>query len=188
MTVTQDLNQHPRVSALLDCFREADVVMRELPLYNAEVAIEAIDFRAFGEDALIGVVLTPWFMNLVLLPVAPEPMRMAEIGRPVEVALPVGKRTFVIGGNDVVGLYRAHSLHSPVLTFTLPGQAQAEARRQLALLMTPPAQERAANQNGSAGIDRRRLLFGRGGPAPSGRPPSLPARGSMPLQGCARPA
>ena len=177
MTVTQDLNQHPRVSALLDCFREADVVMRELPLYNAEVAIEAIDFRAFGEDALIGVVLTPWFMNLVLLPVAPEPMRMAEIGRPVEVALPVGKRTFVIGGNDVVGLYRAHSLHSPVLTFTLPGQAQAEARRQLALLMTPPAQERAANQNGSAGIDRRRLLFGRGGPAPSGRPPSLPARG-----------
>ena len=148
MTVTQDLNQHPRVSALLDCFREADVVMRELRLYNAEVAIEAIDFRAFGEDALIGVVLTPWFMNLVLLPVAPEPMRMAEIGRPVEVALPVGKRTFVIGGNDVVGLYRAHSLHSPVLTFTLPGQAQAEARRQLALLMTPPAQERAANQNG----------------------------------------
>ena len=162
MTVTQDLNQHPRVSALLDCFREADVVMRELPLYNAEVAIEAIDFRAFGEDALIGVVLTPWFMNLVLLPVAPEPMRMSEIGRPVEVALPVGKRTFVIGGNDVVGLYRANSLHSPVLTFTLPGQAQAEARRQLALLMTPPAQERAANQNGSAGIDRRRLLFGRG--------------------------
>jgi [NiFe] hydrogenase assembly HybE family chaperone len=206
MTVTQDLNQHPRVSALLDCFREADVVMRELPLYNAEVAIEAIDFRAFGEDALIGVVLTPWFMNLVLLPVAPEPMRMAEIGRPVEVALPVGKRTFVIGGNDVVGLYRAHSLHSPVLTFTLPGQAQAEARRQLALLMTPPAQERAANQNGSAGVDRRRLLFGRGaqrhqadtdGTAHSARPPRraasrptavIASTWSMPLQGCARPA
>ena len=178
MTVTQDLNQHPRVSALLDCFREADVVMRELPLYNAEVAIEAIDFRAFGEDALIGVVLTPWFMNLVLLPVAPEPMRMAEIGRPVEVALPVGKRTFVIGGNDVVGLYRAHSLHSPVLTFTLPGQAQAEARRQLALLMTPPAQERAANQNGSAGVDRRRLLFGRGvDPCPARTEASRPAAG-----------
>ena len=188
MTVTQDLNQHPRVPALIDCFREVDVVMRELPIYNDKIAIEAIDFRAFGEDELLGVVLTPWFMNLMLLPIEPEPMDMAEIGRPVEVALPAGKRTFVIGGDEVVGLYKAHSLHSPVLNFTLPGQAHAEARRMLALLMTPPAQERAANQNGSAGIDRRRLLFGRGGPAPSGRPPSLPARGSMPLQGCARPA
>ena len=59
----------------------------------------------------------------------------------VEVELAVGKRTFVIGGNDAIGLYRAHSLHSPVLTFTLPGQAQAEARRQLGVLLTPPAPE-----------------------------------------------
>ncbi len=164
MTATEDLNRHPRVLALLDCFRETDAVMRDLPIYNAKVAIEAIGFQPFGESALIGVVLTPWFMNLVLLPLAPEPMRMGDIGRPVEVPLPVGKRTFVIGGNDVIGLYRAHSLHSPVLTFTLPGQAQAEARRQVALLTKPPAQERAANQNGSGAgaVDRRRLLFGRG--------------------------
>jgi hypothetical protein len=100
-------------------------------------------------------------MNLILLPVVPEPMRMAMIGRPVEVELAVGKRTFVIGGNDVIGLYRAHSLHSPVLTFTLPGQAQAEARRQLGLLLTPPTPEPAMRQNGSGAVDRRALLFGR---------------------------
>ena len=163
MIAAEDFNRHPRVLALLDCFRETDAVMRDLPIYNDKIAIEAIGFQPFGDGALIGVVLTPWFMNLVLLPVAPEPMRMADIGRPVEVQLPVGKRTFVIGGNDVIGLYRAHSLHSPVLTFTLPGQAQAEARRQLALLMTAPVQERAANQNGTGAgaVDRRRLLFGR---------------------------
>ena len=161
MTATEDLNRHPRVLALLDCFRETDAVMRELPIYNDKVAIEALGFQAFGENALLGVVLTPWFMNLILLPVVPEPMRMAEIGRPVEVELAVGKRTFVIGGNDVIGLYRAHSLHSPVLTFTLPGQAQAEARRQLGVLLTPPAPEPAVQQNGSGGVDRRALLFGR---------------------------
>jgi [NiFe] hydrogenase assembly HybE family chaperone len=149
------------VLALLDCFRETDAVMRDLPIYNDKVAIEALGFQRFGDDALLGVVLTPWFMNLIMLPIAPEPMRMAEIGRPVEVEIPVGKRTFVIGGNDVIGLYRAHSLHSPVLTFTLPGQAQAEARRQLALLMTAPVQERAANRSGAGALDRRRLLFGR---------------------------
>ena len=157
-----DHNQHPRVAALLDCFRQVDAGMRDLPIYNDKIAIEAIGFRSFGETALIGVVLTPWFMNLVLLPLAPEPMRMAEIGRPVEVELPAGKRTFVIGGNEVVGLYRAHSLHSPVLTFTLPGQAQAEARRQLGLLMTAPARDETAKQNGAAAVDRRALLFGRG--------------------------
>jgi [NiFe] hydrogenase assembly HybE family chaperone len=158
---TEDLNRHPRVLALLDCFRETDAVMRDLPIYNDKVAIEALGFQRFGDDALLGVVLTPWFMNLIMLPIAPEPMRMAEIGRAVEVEIPVGKRTFVIGGNDVIGLYRAHSLHSPVLTFTLPGQAQAEARRQLALLMTAPVQERAANRSGAGALDRRRLLFGR---------------------------
>jgi [NiFe] hydrogenase assembly HybE family chaperone len=158
---TEDLNRHPRVLALLDCFRETDAVMRDLPIYNDKVAIEAIGFQRFGDDALLGVVLTPWFMNLILLPVVPEPMRMAEIGRPVEVEIPVGKRTFVIGGNDVIGLYRAHSLHSPVLTFTLPGQAQAEARRQIGVLLTPPAPEPAGKQNGSAAVDRRVLLFGR---------------------------
>jgi [NiFe] hydrogenase assembly HybE family chaperone len=162
VTTPEDFNQHPRVLALLDCCREVDAVMRDLPIYNDKVAIEVIGFRPFGDDALLGVVLTPWFMNLVLLPIAPEPMRMAEIGRPVEVELPAGKRTFVIGGNEIVGLYRAHSLHSPVLTFTLPGQAQAEARRQLGLLMTSPKREDAASRNGTAAVDRRALLFGRG--------------------------
>ncbi len=161
MTTAEDANRHPRVLALLDCFREVDAGMRELPIYNGKIAIAAIGFRGFGSEALLGVVLTPWFMNLVLLPIALEPMRMADIGRPVEVELPVGKRTFVIGGNGVIGLYRAHSLHSPVLTFTLPGQAEAEARRQLALLLTLPTPEPEGRRNGSGAVDRRRLLFGR---------------------------
>ncbi len=161
MTTAEDFDQHPRVLALLDCFRQVDATMRDLPVYNGKIAIEAIGFRPFGESALIGVMLTPWFMNLVLLPVVPEPMRMAEIGRPVEIELPGAKRIFMISGNEIVGLYRSHSLHSPVLTFTLPGQAQAEARRQLALLLTEPAHADTATQGGAAGVDRRRLLFGR---------------------------
>jgi [NiFe] hydrogenase assembly HybE family chaperone len=161
VTAGEDLNRHPRVLALLDCFREVDAIMRDLPIYNGKIAIEAIGFQPFGDTALLGVVLTPWFMNLVLLPVAPEPMSTTEIGRPVEVQLPARKCTFVVGGNNIIGLYRAHSLHSPVLTFTLPGQAQAEARRQLAMLMAPPTREAAASGNGSAAVDRRALLFGR---------------------------
>ena len=107
--------------------------------------------------------LTPWFMNMIKLPIEPVPMDMAAIGRTVSVELPAGKRAFVVGGDATIGLYEAHSLHSPVLNFTLPGQAQAEARRMLALLMTPPdvtAETAAANSSGASRLDRRALLFG----------------------------
>ena len=135
--------------ALIEQFRRVDAGMRDLPIYNDKVAIEAIGFRPFGDDALLGVVLTPWFMNLIMLPIEPVPMDMAEIGKTVPVELPAGQRTFVVGGDETVGLYKAHSLHSPVLNFTLPGQARAEAQRMLALLMTP-----ATGTDGSRGNKR----------------------------------
>lgn len=111
----------------------------------------------------MGLVLTPWFMNMVKLPIEPVPMDMAAIGRTVSVELPASRRAFVVGGDAAIGLYQAHSLHSPVLKFALPGQAQAEARRMLALLMTEPdvaAETAAANSSGANRLDRRALLFG----------------------------
>ncbi len=138
--------------------------MRDLPIYNEKLTVEAIGFRRFGDDALLGVVVTPWFMNLTILPIERVPMNMAEIGKTISVELPAGRRAFVVGGDEGNGLYKGHSLHSPVLNFTLPGQAQAEARRMRALLMTPPdvaAGTRARNSSNARGLDRRALLFGR---------------------------
>jgi [NiFe] hydrogenase assembly HybE family chaperone len=164
-----DFGEHPRVLALIERFRCIDAAMRALPLYNAKVAIEAIGFRPFGDDTLLGVVLTPWFMNVMTLPVEPAPIDMAEIGKTIFIELPAGKRAFVVGGDEVIGLYRAHSLHSPVLNFTLPGQARAEAQLKLAILMTPVTAETTATRSSSkTDIDRRALLFGR-------RPFSTPA-------------
>jgi [NiFe] hydrogenase assembly HybE family chaperone len=162
-----DLGDHPRVLALIEQFRRIDAGMRDLPIYNDKIAIEAVGFRLFGDAELLGVVLTPWFMNLITLPIEPAPMKMAEIGRTVRVMLPAGERAFVVGGDEMIGLYKAHSLHSPVLNFTLPGQARAEAQRMLALLMTPPpvtAEDVARNGSTAAGVDRRALLFGRPNP------------------------
>lgn len=160
-----DLAEHLRVRTLIERFRAVDAAMRDLPLYNAKVPIEAIGFRHFGENSLLGVVQTPWFMNLIVLPVEPEPMDMTKIGKSDVIQLPAGPRTFIVGGDEVVGLYKAHSLHSPVLNFTLPGQAQAEARRLLAVLMTPPAPDPVAANKANKdvrGFDRRALFMGRG--------------------------
>jgi [NiFe] hydrogenase assembly HybE family chaperone len=163
MTPSGDFDDHPRVQALIELLRRVDAGMRDLPVYNDKVPIEAIGFRPFGDAALLGIVLTPWFMNLVMLPMERAPMDMTEIGRTVSVQLPAAERTFVVGGDETNGLYKAHSLHSPVLNFTLPGQAQAEARRMLALLMTPPeltAEIAARGGLGASRLDRRALLFG----------------------------
>jgi [NiFe] hydrogenase assembly HybE family chaperone len=161
MTAPREADRHPRVLALLDCFRGVDAAMRGLPLYNAKVAIEAIGFHTFGDQALLGIMLTPWFMNLILLPLKPVPMELAAIGKSEAIELPAGKRTFVVGGAETIGLYKAYSLYSPVLNFTLPGQAQAEARRMLGLLMTPPAEDSAATATNARSLDRRALLLGR---------------------------
>lgn len=162
MSSSGSLNDHPRVSALIEQFRVVDAGMRDLPIYNHTLTIESIGFRVFNDVELLGVVLTPWFMNLMILPTTPVTMNMAEVGKSVSVELPIGPRKFVVGGDEVVGLYKAHSLHSPVLSFTLPGQARAEAQRQLALLMTSAAAEPAATGAlDAAGLDRRALLFRR---------------------------
>ncbi len=164
MKPSDDSDDHPRVQALIGLFQRIDAGMRDMPIYNEKITIEAIGFRPFGEGELLGVVLTPWFMNMIMLPVEPVPMEMAEIGRTVSLELPAGKRAFVVGGDEAIGLYKAHSLHSPVLNFTLPGQAQAEARRMLGLLMTLPevtSETSAKNRSDAASsLDRRALLFG----------------------------
>jgi [NiFe] hydrogenase assembly HybE family chaperone len=161
MSSAANLTDHPRVSALIERFRHIDLGMRDLPIYNNKVAIEPVGFRSFGKAELLGVLLTPWFMNLMILPIEPVAMNMAAIGKTISIELPGGSRTFVVGGDEVIGLYRARSLHSPLLTFTLPGQALAEARRLLTLLMTPPDAEPAATKTALSGLDRRALLFRR---------------------------
>jgi [NiFe] hydrogenase assembly HybE family chaperone len=159
--MSDDINNHPRVQALVDMFRCVDAGMRDLPIYNDKVAIEAIGFRIFGADALIGVVLTPWFMNLTLLPIEPVPLDNTAIGKNATIELPAGPRKFVTNGDTEVGLYQAHSLHSPVLSFTLPGQPRAEAVRQLGLLMSLPDEPAVSNATPASGVNRRSLLFGR---------------------------
>ena len=82
---------------------------------------------------------------------------------------PVGSAATVSVGTVITGLAgtqasvtNSGTAQAAVLNFTLPGQAQAEARRMLALLMTPPGltAETATDGSGTKRLDRRALLFG----------------------------
>ncbi|MCL2713401.1 MAG: [NiFe]-hydrogenase assembly chaperone HybE [Alphaproteobacteria bacterium] len=48
----------------------------------------------------IGVVLTPWFMNLVRLPIEPVVFDAAALGNAAMVELPAGQRKFITNGDE----------------------------------------------------------------------------------------
>lgn len=144
-----------RISGLAVCFRQiGDEQMRELPFYNPQLEVEAWDFCEFDEDNLIGVLITPWFMNLVLLPLQAEPVDANRYGESRRVALPGGERVFLYGGDPAVGALWAHSLHSPMQQFGTQTQARTEARLRLAQVLTHDERSPQALRNPG-----RRALF-----------------------------
>lgn len=156
-----------RVAALVARFEEIErTVMRGLPVCNPALAVEAIGFRPFAEGWL-GVLITPWFMNAMLLPGEPEPVDWSRIGQWVERALPGGPRRLMIAGDEVIGAYLMLSLHSPMDAFAHPAQARSEAFRRLLELTTPPEPEGEAPTGAGTppGRSRRALLGGRAGSA-----------------------
>lgn len=148
---------HPRVAELVARFQEiAATRMRDLPLYHDALEVEAVGFERCG-DALVGGLVTPWFVNLIHLPLRRLPVEWAAVGRKVEHALPGGRCAFTRGGDEVIGRYDAISLHSPVLRIESQARARAAASRRLAALLTPPEADPETPPN----PQRRAFLLGR---------------------------
>jgi len=126
-----------RIRELVERFREiGKTSMRDLPLYNPALEVEAVGFRTF-EDQWVGVLITPWFMNLLRLPKQPVPMDMTSIGRKAKATLPSGEHELMQGGDGVIGSYESLSLHSPMSAFKTQEAARQEAHGRLQDLMHP---------------------------------------------------
>lgn len=77
--------------------------MQGLPILNDRLSVEAVGFKQTGEHA-VGVLLTPWFMNLVLLPGTDE-WDSVQQGETVSYALPHGDYDFTVSRDDELGTY-----------------------------------------------------------------------------------
>lgn len=131
--------QISRVAALVARFEEIGATtMRGMPIYNDGLRVEAVGFRLWDTDLLIGVLVTPWFMNLLLLPVDPVPMTGVRLGRRETVDLPAGPRPFLWSGDEALGAWRSHSLVSPMDRYQFHEAAVVEGRESLAAALTPP--------------------------------------------------
>jgi [NiFe] hydrogenase assembly HybE family chaperone len=132
--------------------------MRGLPFYNEALSVEAVGFERFGE-AWIGVLITPWFMNLMLVSDQPIPYAEAANGEQRTIELPGGPVKFLCGGTEDFGMFHAHSIASPMDVYKSQNQARAAARRALAGVRTPPQAEPARAPSAAQPVVSRRTLF-----------------------------
>jgi [NiFe] hydrogenase assembly HybE family chaperone len=163
----------PRVRALEALFEQvAATRMHGVPILHPQLSVRAVGFEAESDGRhAVGVLVTPWFMNLVRLPLtadgAEAPLRTGE-----KRTRRVGHEHFdFIGGHEPgFGPYEACSLFSPMLDFVDQAAALATAEEVLRLLRAPQADAglQEALPPGlptvapAATPSRRALLFGRG--------------------------
>nr|MBP6737724.1 [NiFe]-hydrogenase assembly chaperone HybE [Paracoccaceae bacterium] len=121
-----------RVAALEADFREIfNAKMRDVPMVNHALHVAAIGFQPW-EGGFLGVLVAPWFMNLVLLPAEGRPVLGA--GEKEVIAFPSGEYEFLHNTREMVGPYLACSLFSPMGDFTSQLQAVDVARAVMAEL------------------------------------------------------
>jgi [NiFe] hydrogenase assembly HybE family chaperone len=90
--------------------------MSDMPLVNPELQVKAVGFQRWQGDYL-GVLTTPWFMNLMLLPGEPEQWAdRAELSKQ-KLAFPSGQYEFITGVDEDMGVYMMCSLFSPMFQF-----------------------------------------------------------------------
>jgi [NiFe] hydrogenase assembly HybE family chaperone len=96
--------------------------MTGMSLVNPALAVEVIGFRRVA-GASVGVVITPWAMNLVRFP---DGDVLAEGSRGSR-QLPVGLVDFIGAHEDELGAFESASLFSPMFEFSEQAIARAVA-------------------------------------------------------------
>ncbi|CAO3455762.1 [NiFe]-hydrogenase assembly chaperone HybE [Azospirillum largimobile] len=141
------------IARLEAAFREIHTAqMRGMPIVNDALAVKAVGFRRH-EDRWLGALVTPWFLNLVLLPGEEDDWSALVPGAKELIEFPSGRYEFVHANRKGVGAYKACSLFSPMFEFASMLQATETASAALVSLFDPSIREDGAQ---TAEIRRRR--------------------------------
>lgn len=131
------MNLEPQAAAEL--FVEVfDRVHREqmagLPLLNNRLQVQTLGFQVF-EGRMIGILVTPWLMNVVMLPGENDDWSGDELGHKIPQRFPAGTYKFMVNEIDGIGRYLTHSLYSPMREFSSQNHALAAAEAWLRTAM-----------------------------------------------------
>lgn len=124
--------------------------MADLPIANSMLKVEAVAFRRYEKDGhWLGVLITPWAINLLLLPAPGSPWPEQGPGGKHVWHFPSGDYEFTVAKEDALGRYHLCSLFSPPKEFHSQEEARQTACAVLAALM----------QGGRGKADRGRRAF-----------------------------
>lgn len=90
--------------------------MRDLPFLNPALRVEAVGFAPW-KTYWLGVMVTPWSMNLMLTPRDAHAWRPLAFGEKRRYAFPAGHFDFISASTPDIGEHLVCSLFSPVLEF-----------------------------------------------------------------------
>ncbi|MEW5835649.1 MAG: [NiFe]-hydrogenase assembly chaperone HybE [Pseudomonadota bacterium] len=177
MAATANALVDARAAALAAAFRDIEVTrMSGVPILNPRLSVQSVGFEPDCDVPwlALGVLVTPWFINLVRLPLVDiGESALAAIGESRTRGAGALRAEFIGAHEPAVGRFEACSLFSPVLEFADQAAALATATEVLRQLREPPPIEAPAARP-SAPLtpaptatvpDRRAFLFGRRSPA-----------------------
>lgn len=140
--------------------------MQGLDFFNPALRVEAVAFAPW-EAHWLGVMVTPWFINLMLVPreaASWVPLRQGETRR---YRFPAGDYDFIGARDATIGEYQMCSLFSPALEFADHESARLVAQLAREALFDPANAEQPAAEPGSpllapdAPLSKRDFLRGR---------------------------
>lgn len=111
--------------------------MRDLPFVNPALGISAIGFRKHEGD-WVGVVVTPWFLNLFLISGGGQLWGDIPAGERRYVDLPCGTLQFIADDDPDFGPYQYCPLIAPVSNLPDMAAALAAAGDAVRSVFTPP--------------------------------------------------
>jgi [NiFe] hydrogenase assembly HybE family chaperone len=141
--------------------------MQAIPILNHALRVETVGFQEW-DGKWIGVLITPWFMNLMLLPGSGGQWPVVSPGTLHAWPLPHARMEFMAGHEESVGEYHFCSLSSAVFQFENQEAAHAVALAAMDTLMSPPKAEaqragpvRQLAENIDKPMSKRDFLAGR---------------------------
>jgi [NiFe] hydrogenase assembly HybE family chaperone len=139
--------------------------MQGVPLLNPALRVQAVGFAPWG-DHWLGVLVTPWFMNLVLMPRLRAAWQPAAERESRHHVFPAGVFEFIGGRDAELGDYQACSLFSPMFDFATQDGAIETAAAALQALFDAANRPAAAVPNnpapGRTALTKREFLFASG--------------------------
>jgi [NiFe] hydrogenase assembly HybE family chaperone len=148
----------PAVERLVARYREAEPRMRDLPFYNDSLSIEPVGFRDW-EGHRLGILITPWFINLILLPGEHDDWSAVEQGDQSDWHLPSETVRFTANrSEDDQEVFLAAPVFTNVIGVPDHEAAKNIAAQVLQSLLAKPGSEEAAPGHA---VSRRDLFRGR---------------------------